>query len=148
ALAGVVRPRAPGLARLVHRLVHQQDLPRQARRRRRVLHVVEDLVVLALVDGLGAVAVREVVLVLELHQRVVAGARDRGLRPVHAEGVAAVAQQVVPYRLVAVLRDRERDAAHATHDAVAAGGELRLRGALLRLLVVAGGERGAAARGI
>jgi hypothetical protein len=48
ALAGVVQPRAAVLLRLVERLVHQQDLAREARRRHRLLEEVQDDVVEAL----------------------------------------------------------------------------------------------------
>src|SRR2546421_493745 len=67
---------------------------------------------------------------------------------VHAERGARVAQLRVPDRLVAVLRDREGNAAEAALDPVAAGRELRLRRAFPGLVVVALRERGAAARGI
>ncbi len=125
-LARVVQPGAAVLLGLVERLVHQQDLAREPRRRGRLLQEIDDHVVETRL-GRTRQVVGEVRLVVELDQRVVAAAGHRRLVDVAAGHVGAIAQDVVPEHLDAFLRDRERRPADRAGHAVAAGRELGAR---------------------
>ncbi len=119
ALAGVV---APGLARLldlVEGLVHQHRATGQARRALGERQVVEHQVV-----QVGEAAALEVVLeqrfLLRGHQRVATVALYRDFRGAAHDIGTAVAGDMVPQRLHAALRNRERHPAIGVGEPVAA----------------------------
>ncbi len=146
ALARVVEPRAARLLDLVERLVHEQDAAGEARGREDFLLEEEDLVV-QILFGLAGHAVEHVELVVELDERVVAAAGRRRLRDGARGAVGAVAEQVIPDRLDAALRHRERDAVDRAGDAVAVLHEACAEDALvLRRVVDPLRERGAPVR--
>ena len=98
ALSRVVQPRIAGLLHLVERLVHEQDAAGQPRRPGHGLLEVQQPVVQR--GGRhGRQGVDDHRLLFEGHGRELAAARRRRLRQPPAEGVAAVAQQVVPDHL-------------------------------------------------
>ncbi len=124
--------------------MHQQDVAGEARRRDHLLDEERDNVVEFLLDHPLAV-VLEMKLVFELDQRIGAATRGRGLRDL-ARGVDRTpAQNVIPDRLQAVLRNRKRDALHRAGDTVAAFDQLGSGGDDFRLLVDARRRGGAAA---
>src|SRR6266550_8493819 len=132
ALAGVIDPRAPCLLRLIERLLHQQHLARQARRRGGLLREIQQDVV----EGRfrhARLVVLEVELLLEVHQRIRAAGGERRLPHQQSRREAPITRDVVPEHLHADLWNRKRSTADRAAHSVAVrnesgGGRIAPRG--------------------
>ncbi len=127
--------------------MHQQDLTREPRRLGRLLNEVGDDVV---ERGFGhsGHGVLEEKFLFELHERVAAAGRQRGLLHHVSRRVGAVSQDVVPEHLDPLLGDRKWDALHRTGHSIAARRETGSGGDALGGIVDPLRRRGTAARRI